>query len=83
MKAAYNVDARKRAVNLTLNEDLLAHVREVTKNLSGVVESLLAEYLIRERQRRAARAEVVESTVALWNEFADDHGSFADDHSTL
>jgi antitoxin CcdA len=83
MKAAYNVAARKRAVNLSLNEDLLEHVREVTPNLSGVVESLLAEYLVRERQRRAAQANVVESTVALWNQFADDHGSFADDHSTL
>jgi antitoxin CcdA len=83
MKAAYNVDARKRAVNLTLNEDLLAHVREVTANLSGVVESLLAEYLVRERQRRAAQAKVIESTVALWNQFADDNGSFADEHSTL
>jgi antitoxin CcdA len=65
MKAAYNVDARKRAVNLTLNEDLLEHVRGVTSNLSDVVESLLAEYLLRERQRRAAQAKVVESTVAL------------------
>ena len=83
MKAAYNVDARKRAVNLTLNEDLLAHVRGVTSNLSGVVESLLAEYLFRERQRRAAQAKVVESTVALWNQFAEDSGSFANDHSTL
>jgi antitoxin CcdA len=83
MKAVYNLDARKRAVNLTLNEDLLAHVREVTENLSGIVESLLAEYLMRETQRRAAQAKVVESTVALWNKFAEDHGSFADDHSTL
>jgi len=83
MKAGYNVDAKKRAVNLTLNEDLLAHVREVTPNLSGVVESLLAEYLVRERQRRVAQAKIVESTVALWNQFAEDHGSFADDHSTL
>lgn len=83
MKAAYNVDARKRAVNLSLNEDLLAHVRGVTPNLSGVVESLLAEYLVRERQRQADQAKVVESTVALWNQFAEDNGSFADDHSTL
>jgi antitoxin CcdA len=83
MKAAYDIDARKRAVNLTLNEDLLAHVREVTQNLSAVVESLLAEYLVRERQRRAAQANVVVSTVALWNQFAEDNGSFADDHSTL
>jgi antitoxin CcdA len=83
MKVSYNVDARKRAVNLTLNEDLLAHVREVTENLSSVVESLLAEYLGKERQRRAAQAKIVESTVALWNQFGDENGSFADDHSTL
>ena len=83
MSLGYNVDARKRAVNLTLNEDLLAHVREMTDNLSSVVESLLAEYLARKRQEQAARVNVVESTVAMWNQFADEHGSFADDHSTL
>jgi antitoxin CcdA len=83
MKPGYNVDARKRAVNLSLNEDLLAHVREVTENLSSVVESLLAEYLAKERQRRAARVEVIDSTVAMWNQFAQETGSFADDHSTL
>ena len=48
MKAAYNVDARNRA--------------------------------LRERQRRAAHAKVVESIVALWNQFAEENGSFADDH---
>jgi antitoxin CcdA len=83
MSPAYNVDARKRAVNLTLNEDLLAHVREVTDNLSSVVESLLAEYLARKRQERAAQVKVVDATVAMWNQFAAENGSFADDHSTL
>jgi antitoxin CcdA len=83
MKLSYNADARKRAVNLTLNEDLLAHVREVTENLSSVVESLLAEYLAKERQRRAVQSKIVESTVALWNQFGEENGSFADDHSTL
>lgn len=83
MSSGYDVGARKRAVNLTLNEDLLAHVREITDNLSSVVESLLAEYLARKRQERAAQVKVIESTVAMWNEFADENGSFADDHSTL
>jgi len=82
-KPAYDLEARKRPVNLTLNEDLVAQVYEVAANLSAVVESLLAEYLIRESQRRAAQLKLVESTVALWNQFADDHGSFADEHSTL
>ena len=53
------------------------------RHLSSVVESLLAEYLARKRQERAAQVKVVESTVAMWNQFADENGSFADDHSTL
>jgi antitoxin CcdA len=83
MSSGYDVGARKRAVNLTLNEDLLTHVREITDNLSSVVESLLAEYLAKKRQERAAQMKIIESTVAMWNEFADESGSFADDHSTL
>ncbi len=83
MRSVHDVHARKRAVNLTLNEDLLAHVREVTDNLSGVVESLLTEYLARKRQERAAQEKIVASTVAMWNRFTDENGSFADDHSTL
>jgi antitoxin CcdA len=83
MNAIYDLEARKRAVNLTLNEDLLAKVRQLTSNLSGVVESLLAEYLAKERQRQAKQAKLVETTVAVWNQFAQDNGSFADDHSTL
>ncbi len=35
--------ARKRAVNLTVNEDLLAQARRLTDNLSNVVETLLAD----------------------------------------
>jgi antitoxin CcdA len=83
MIAGYNVAARKRAVNLTLNEDLLEHVRQLTDNLSSVVESLLAEYLARKRQELAAQVKIVEATVAVWNQFAEENGSFADDHSTL
>lgn len=81
--AAYNVDARKRPVNLTLNEDLVAKARGVTDNLSAVVEALLAEYLAQEKQRRAAEAAALRETVALWNRFAERAGSFADEHSTL
>ena len=83
MNFGYDVDARKRAVNLTLNEDLLARVREVTGNLSSVVESLLAQYLATKMQERATQVKIVAATVAMWNQFADENGSFADDHSTL
>jgi antitoxin CcdA len=75
--------SRKRPVNLTLNEDLVTEARGLTGNLSAVVESLLAEFVAQERQRRAAQSDMVRETVATWNRFAEKVGSFADDHSTL
>jgi antitoxin CcdA len=83
MKAGYNLTARKRPVNLTLNEDLVLQARAITDNLSGVVESLLAEFVEHERQQRLAKARTLEATVAIWNEFNLRSGSFAEEHSTL
>lgn len=83
MKATFNSEARKRPVNLTLNEDLVVQVRGLTNNLSGVVESLLADYLEHERQQRLAKANAVEATVSMWNAFNAKHGSFADEYSSL
>lgn len=83
MKATYNIDARKRPVNLTLNEDLVVQVRSLTNNLSGVVESLLADYVEHEYQQRLVRTRTLEATVGMWNDFHAKHGSFADEYSTL
>lgn len=83
MKGNYNSGARKRPVNLTLNEDLVSQARGVTDNLSAVVESLLADFLAREKQKQAADAEALRATIDTWNSFAEKHGSFADEHSTL
>jgi antitoxin CcdA len=83
MRAVYDVKAPKRAVNLSLNEDLIAQTRAVTSNLSEVVESLLGDFLSKERVRRDAHAKALKETVLTWNTFGEKHGSFADDHSTL
>ena len=64
MKAGYNLTARKRPVNLTLNEDLVLQARAITGNLSAVVESLLADFVEHERQQRLAKARTLETTVA-------------------
>jgi len=74
---------RKRPVNLTLSENLVEEARGVTDNLSGVVESLLADFLSKERERRADVVEAARATATLWNDFVERNGSFADDHSTL
>jgi antitoxin CcdA len=83
MAPIYDRDARKRSVNLTLNEDLVSRAKGIADNLSGVVESLLADFVAREQGERLAKSKAVEATVTTWNEFADEHGSYADEHSTL
>lgn len=83
MKAALNSETRKRPVNLTLSEDLVVQVRGLTNNLSGVVESLLVDYVEHERQQRLAKANTVDATVTMWNAFNARHGSFADEYSSL
>jgi antitoxin CcdA len=83
MKRSAEKAARKRPVNLTLSEELVAEAKGITGNLSGVVESLLADFVTKERERRMGVVEEARATVALWNEFGERNGSFADDHSTL
>ena len=83
MKAGYNVEARKRPVNLTLNEDLVQQAKGMTDNLSGVVESLLADFVANEHKQRLAKAKSLKTTIAAWNDFSARHGSFADEYSSL
>jgi antitoxin CcdA len=83
MKANYNLAARKRPVNLTLNEDLVNQAKELTDNLSQVVESLLSGYLARARDERLAKSKAVQATVRMWNEFNAKSGSIADEYSSL
>jgi antitoxin CcdA len=75
--------ARKRAVNLTLNEKLVSEAKSLTDNLSGVVESLLAEFVAHERKQRLANAKTIEATVAMWNKFNSKSGSISDEYSSL
>jgi antitoxin CcdA len=83
MKAAFDSTAGKRPVNLTLNEDLVKQAKAMTDNLSGVVESLLAEYVARERQERLQKSRALEATMAAWNRFNAESGSIADEYVTL
>jgi len=83
MKCGYNLDARKRPVNLTLNEDLVQQAKGITDNLSGVVESLLSDFVAQEQQSRLAKSKALRATIAVWNDFNAKIGSFADEYSSL
>mgnify|MGYP000899070454 FL=1 len=83
MRTGVQTCGKKRPVNLTLNENLVARVRGLTDNLSGVVEGLLADYVQRAEQERTDREQALAATIAAWNDFNTQAGSFADEHSTL
>jgi len=75
--------SRKRPVNLTLSENLIADLKGCTSNLSATAEVLLTAYVAEQKQARAAREEQAALAVQGWNNLHDKVGSFADEHSTL
>ncbi len=75
--------SRKRPVNLTLNEGLVAQARTYTDNLSATMESLLAQFVTGQQQVRQSRQRMADACAADWNAVHDAVGSFADDYSTL
>jgi antitoxin CcdA len=83
MSRDYDVNAPKRPVNMTLNEDLVRCAREYTSNLSEQVEKLLADYVATEHQRRTEADARLDAAIAAWNSFDEEHGSFADEHADL
>ncbi len=83
MKSALSNQSRKRAVNLTLNEDLVSQAKEMTNNLSGVVEQLLTDYVQKQNKSRQEKLHNAIAVSQAWNNFNEQYGSFADEHSTL
>ena len=74
---------RKRAVNLTLNEGLVAQAKTYTSNLSATMEALLTHYVAEQQQSHALRQQMANACAADWNAVHASVGSFADEHSTL
>lgn len=76
-------NSRKRPVNLTLNEALVAQAKTYTNNLSATMEGLLAQYIADQQKARANRRQMADACAEEWNDFGSDHGSFADEYRTL
>lgn len=74
---------RKRPVNLTLNESLVAQAKAYTSNLSATMELLLAEFVSQQQQAQRSRQQVADACADDWNAVHASVGSFADEHSTL
>ena len=75
--------SRKRPVNLTLSEGLIAELKGYTSNLSATAEELLTAYVVEQKQALSSRQQQADQAVAGWNALYAQLGSFADEHSTL
>jgi antitoxin CcdA len=74
----YDVNARKRALNVTVNEDLLEKARSLGVNVSALLEERLAEeVLLCQRQAFERQAE---KAATAWNDLHDRHGSPIDEY---
>lgn len=73
---AYSMRMPKKAVNLSIDADLLAKAREEAVNLSSLFEEALKES-IREKEERRWREEN-KKAIDAYNEFVGEHGVFAE-----
>jgi antitoxin CcdA len=79
----YDQAAPKRAVNMTLNEDLVRRARGITPNLSETVETLLAAYVDDAETRATHREQQIAAHIAASDAFVAKYGTLADEFGTL
>ena len=83
VSTSYDRSAPRRAVNLSLNEDLVARAKKSTRNLSATVEELLAGYVQQEQARRRAEDEKLDEVITALNAFNERHGFLSDEFPNL
>lgn len=78
-----NSTNRKRPVNLTISEGVLALARQYTDNLSATTERLLWAFVQQEQRASLERQRTANACAQGWNAVGTALGSVADEHSTL
>ena len=81
MRHLYDVDAQKKAANLSVNSDLLKKARSLRINLSATLEQALA-LQVKSTAREAWLKENKKAIEAL-NELAEKNGLFSDAYREL
>ncbi len=75
--------SRKKPVNLSLNETLVAQARLYTDNLSATLEQLLREFVTSQQTAQISRQQAADRCVDAWNALHGSVGSYADEHVAL
>jgi len=73
----------RRPVNIRLNEALVREARELTTDLSGTVEALLAAYIEAERLKRADKERRIENTIDFAIAHFDEFGVIGSEYAPV
>lgn len=73
--------APKRAINVTLNDDLVRQASAYSQDLSATLESLLDDFVTREHERRRDKDAALDRVIAAFNAFHAEHGLLSDEFS--
>jgi len=78
MDKVYNLQAPKKATNVSINSDLLQKARKLKVNLSATLESAIEEKLkaIEAEQWRKDNKQSIEK----YNDFVEENGLLSDEH---
>lgn len=76
MKSLYDRNSPKKAVNLTVNSDLLKTVKKFKINLSFTLEKALVEVLL--NKRKELWIETNKGAIMSYNERVEKEGIFSD-----
>ncbi|WP_286237560.1 type II toxin-antitoxin system CcdA family antitoxin [Neptuniibacter halophilus] len=77
MEPIFDVNAPKKATNLSINSDLLIKCRAMKVNLSATLEKALAEKLAQTEAEKWAQEN--KHAIKAYNEFVEEHGCFGDE----
>jgi len=79
----YDRTAMKRAINVSLNEDLIRQALLYTGSLSATVEKLLEDFVVRENERRRDADAALDRVIDALGSFHTEHGLLSDEFSAL
>ena len=81
METLYDIQAPKKATNLSINSDLLNRARSLNINLSATFEAALKQVLAEQHQKQWK----IENRTAIqaYNEFVEDNGLFSDEYRSF
>lgn len=81
MQSIFDINAPKKATNLSINSDLLAKSRALNINLSATLEKALKRELSKSEAEKWQKSNKV--AIKAYNNFVEENGCFGDEHRTF